>query len=243
MKRTLLAAALAALSTSAFAQAPSGEWKGTVSLGASFAQGYSGTKNTNFSLAGETSRTTTADKIAFYATTLYAKTSLGNASAETANNFKVGGRYEWNLSPQLYAFGALDFETDKLAGLDLRSAFGAGLGYYVIKSDPLSFTVFGGLGIRQDKYTVGSDNFTELLLGEESTHKLSENVSFKQRLVVYPNLSDSGETRASFDAGLSVKLDGAWNLNVAFADRYDSTSAGRKHDTLFLVGVGAKFGK
>ncbi len=254
MKRTLIAAAIASLSSAAFAQAPaapSGEWNGSVSLGASYAQSYANVKNTNFALAADANKTTTQDKIALYATTVYGKTSVIDArgnriGAENANNFKLGGRYEWNLSPQAYAFGSLDLERDHVIGLDLRSALGLGGGYYFVKSDPLTFTAFGGIGVRRDKFEGGSNNYTELLIGEESNHKLNDNMSFKQRLVLYPNMTETGELRAVFDATLSVKLAGAWNMNLTLSDRYDSLVNGqyaRKHDTLFLVGVGAKFGK
>jgi putative salt-induced outer membrane protein len=240
MKRILIAAALLA-SSGAFAQAPSGEWKGAVSLGASFAQGNVGDSSTNIGISADASRTTTADKTAVYFTTVYGK----SGKVTSQENIKLGGRYEWNLSPQAYAFGSLDFERDGIIDLNLRTAVGLGAGYYFVKSDPLTFTVFGGIGYRNDKYDGFTENATELILGEESNHKLSDSMSFKQRLVFYPNLTESKEWRAAFDATLAVKLDGAWNLNLSFIDRYDNAigAGGRKNATTFLIGVGSKFGK
>jgi putative salt-induced outer membrane protein len=249
MKHTLMATLIAAsFSSAAFAQAPagpSGEWKGSVSLGASYSNSFGGVKNTSFSLASDASRETRQDKIALYGIALFGKSD----GVKTAENLKFGGRYEWNLSPQLYAFGSLDLERDGVANLDLRSVLGLGAGYYVIKSEPTTFTVFGGIAFRNDKFgridgiTPSSTySATELLLGEESSHKISNDVTFKQRLVVYPNLKDSGDMRASFDATLSVKLAGAWNMNLSLINRYDS-EAPRKNDTGLFLGVGAKFGK
>jgi putative salt-induced outer membrane protein len=189
MKRILFAATLAALSASAFAQtAPSGEWVGSVSLGASFAQNYADVRNTNLGLASEASRTTVQDKTAVYLTSVYGKTKAGNISNENANNLKAGGRYEWNFAPQTYAFAALDFETDRVVRLDLRTAVGIGAGYYFVKSDPVTFTAFAGVGYRNDRGHGVTDNSSELLLGEESIHKLSATTTFKQRLVLYPNV-------------------------------------------------------
>lgn len=244
MKKILIAAAAVSAvvaSSGAFAQAPSGEWKGAVSIGASFAQGHVGGSSTNIGVSADASRTTLADKTAVYFTTVYGKAG-GTTSAE---NVKLGGRYEWNLSPQAYAFGSLDFERDGIIDLNLRSALGLGAGYYFVKSDPLTFTVFGGVGYRNDKYATFTDNATELILGEESNHKLSEAMSFKQRLVFYPNLTESKEWRAAFDATLAVKLDGAWNMNLSFIDRFDNAigAGGRKNNVTFLIGVGSKFGK
>ncbi len=243
MKNILIAAAASAVlaSTGAFAQAPSGEWKGAVSLGASFAQGHTGGNSTNIGLSADGSRTTTVDKTALYFTTVYGKVG-GSVSSE---NIKLGGRYEWNLSPQAYAFGTLDFERDGIIDLNLRTAVGLGAGYYFVKSDPLTFTVFGGIGYRNDKYDAFTENATELILGEESNHKLSESMSFKQRLVFYPNLTESKEWRAAFDATLAVAMGAGWNMNLSLVDRFDNAqpAGARKNNVTFLVGVGSKFGK
>jgi putative salt-induced outer membrane protein len=243
MKQILIAAAVSTVfaSSCAFAQAPSGEWKGAVSIGASFAQGHVGGSTTNIGISADASRTTTADKTALYFTTVYGK-SGDNTSAE---NIKVGGRYEWNLSPQAYAFGSLDFERDGIIDLNLRTAVGLGAGYYFVKSDPLTFTVFGGIGYRNDQYDGFTDNATELILGEESSHKLSDSMTFKQRLVFYPNLTESKEWRAAFDATLAVKLSDAWNMNLTLIDRFDNAqpAGARKNNVTFLIGVGSKFGK
>jgi putative salt-induced outer membrane protein YdiY len=246
MNRTYLATIVAAaLSSSAWAQAPSGQWNGSVSIGASFAQSHADVRNTNFSVAADASRATAADKIALYASALYGNSKLDGVGGDTANNLKFGGRYEWNLSAQAYAFAGLDFERDTVSvpELELRTALSVGAGYYFVKSDPLTLTVFAGIGYRKDKYSVGSYDATELLIGEESVHKISNDVSFKQRLVLYPNLSDSGDLRAAFDATLSVKLSGAWNLNLSLVDRYNNQVGPNKNDIGFFVGVGAKFGK
>jgi putative salt-induced outer membrane protein len=250
MKLSLLAAALAAISTGAMAQAPagpSGEWKGSVSLGASFAQSHANVRNTNFSMAADASRETRQDKIALYGIALYGNTKVpGVGGADTANNFRFGGRYELNISPMAYAFGTLDFGFDRVSAVESTAALGVGAGYYFVKTDPLTFTVFGGLGYRVDNFAAGgNEDYLELLLGEESNHKLSNDVSFKQRLVLYPNLSESGEYRATFDATISVKLAGAWNMNVSWINRYDSLyiAPAKKLDTGLFIGVGAKFGK
>ena len=88
------------------------------------------------------------------------------------------------------------------------------------------------------------DSSPELILGEESTHRLTETTSFRQRLVLFPNLRDTGEYRAIFDAGLAVAMNKTMNLTLSFQDRYDSlaTSPAKQNDTLFIAGVNVKFG-
>ena len=82
-----------------------------------------------------------------------------------------------------------------------------------------------------------------LLLGEESTHKLSDTTSFKQRLTLVPNLKNSGEFRSNWDAGLAVAMSKTMNLNVGFSFAHNSDPGpGRKStDTLLTTGISVKF--
>ena len=124
----------------------------------------------------------------------------------------------------------------------------------MIKTPENQWDVFGGVAYRIDKYNglgvsinnevVTKLNATELLLGEESAHKLTESTSFKQKFVVSPNLSSSKGVRATFDTGLLVALNKTMSLNVTLQDRYDSLSQSpvKKNDILFFTGINVKFG-
>jgi putative salt-induced outer membrane protein YdiY len=82
-----------------------------------------------------------------------------------------------------------------------------------------------------------------VLLGEESTHRFTDTTSFRQRFVVYPNLTDSGELRTTFDAGVAVAINKTMSLTVTLSHRYNSDpGAGlSKDDTSLVAGVSAKF--
>ena len=122
----------------------------------------------------------------------------------------------------------------------------------MIKAANTTFDVFGGLGYTSDTYkspmvidgaSRDSYGYMGLLLGEESTHKLSETTAFKQRLVLVPNLKNRGEFRATWDASLGVAMSKSLNLNVGVAMAHNSEpGAGRKAtDTLLTTGVSVKF--
>lgn len=112
--------------------------------------------------------------------------------------------------------------------------------------------LFGGLGYTSDRYidpmlidggNRSAYSYVSLLLGEESTHKLSDSTSFKQRPTLVPKLKNRGEFRANLDAGLSVAMSKAINMNVGFALAHNSEpGAGRKStDSLLTTGVSVKF--
>jgi hypothetical protein len=109
-------------------------------------------------------------------------------------------------------------------------------------SVPIYSVYFAGLAYNDTTRYVGVDSRgMEALVGEESTHKLTDTTSFMQRLVAYPGLSSdrSGEYRLAFDAGLKAQVVGGWNLVVTLSSRYDSLpAAGKKStDTFFFTGL------
>jgi putative salt-induced outer membrane protein YdiY len=231
---------------------PDGNWRGAIGAGLSLTSGNS--KSSAFNLNGEAVRLTEQDKARIYGTALYGKNrdnATGNES-ESANMQRVGGRYDYNFTPVLFGFGGIDFERDKIAKLKFRVAPSVGLGAHLIKNANTTFDVFGGVGYISDKF-IGpifidgsnrtSYNRAELLLGEASTHKLTSTTSFRQSLTVYPNLSNRGEYRAVFDAGLSVAMSSTVNLTVGLIDRYNSDpgTTVKKNDLLFVTGIGVKF--
>lgn len=225
---------------------PDGQFRAALGLGASASSGNSDA--TNLALSFDGVRATADDKTSLYANAQYAKSD----GTTTAEQLRLGGRQDHNLNPSLFAFGGLDFEHNKFANLKLRSQLSGGLGWHVIKSVPTTFDVFGGLGYTSDRYddamfidgqVRSSYGYASLLLGEESTHKLTDTTSFKQRLSLLPSLKNSGEFRANWDAGLAVAMSKTMNLNVGVSVAHNSDPGlGRKStDTLLTTGVSVKF--
>lgn len=265
MKRIKFAALIAASLTSAtstmvLADPPKedGQWRGAFAAGLAIASGN--TKSTNFNASIDMLRATKEDKITLFLTSLYGTRDVDGEKEKTANLTRGGGRYDWNLSDRTFVFGLLEAEQDKIQRLDSRYVGGAGFGYKVIKEKDTSFDLFGGVTGRRDTVSVTvvrplplpattveekiTTSSTELLLGEESNHKLSDSVSFKQKLTLYPNLKASGEYRAQFDSGLVVAIAKGINLQLTLSDRYNSQAepGTKKNDLLFLTGINIALG-
>ena len=245
----LTAGLLLAFSGTALAQATvkdDGQWR--AALGAAFSKSSGNTDSTSLALQADAVRATPLDKWTLYANTLYGETS----GVKTADQQRAGGRYDWNLTPHLFWFGGLDAERDKIALLNSRFTVSTGLGYKIFKEPNLTWDVFGGVGYVTDDYAAprlvdgglrtGYD-YATLLLGQESTHRFTETTSARQRLVLYPNLSNSGEYRAQWDFGLAVAMSKTLNLTAGLAYKYNSDPGVgiKKTDTLFTTGVAVKF--
>lgn len=248
--RTVLTMALALSGLSLVHAQPTlktdGQYRAALGLGASLSSGN--TESRNLSLTADAVRATGRDKTSLYGHAQYARSD----GVTTAEQVRLGGRQDHNLGSAYFAFGGLDLERNKFSNLKLRSQLSGGLGWHAIKSPTTTFDLFGGLSYTSDRYfnaalidgqTRDSYDYVGLLLGEESTHKLSETTSAKQRLTVVPNLRNRGEFRANWDAGLAVAMSKAMSLNVGLSVAHNSDPGpGRKStDTLFTTGVSIKF--
>ena len=67
-----------------------------------------------------------------------------------------GLRYDRNINPKLFAFGAADFQANALQFLDLRQVYTGGLGYHAIKSDATTLNFLGGINFTHETYSNGA---------------------------------------------------------------------------------------
>lgn len=227
-------------------QKDDGEWRALLGAGLSASSGN--TRATSLTVKGDAVRLTPEDKWAIYGDALYAE----NEGETSGNQIRLGTRYDFNLTREVFAFGGLDAERDEIADLDLRAGVKGGLGYKFVNTPSDTFNLYGGLQFVHDRYSAprpvdGADrerySALSAVLGEESTHKLTETVAAKQRLELYPNLKNSGEYRARFDADLAVAMTQKLNLTVGLAVRHDSEPGVglKKTDTLLTTGIAVRF--
>lgn len=249
--RVLLAAALLGgvlVSGPARAQAtlkPDGQWRHAIGIGLSYASGNS--ESSTLTINADGVRQTDHDKWSWYGKALRAE----NDDETTGDQIGLGTRYERDINARVFGFGQGEYLRDRPANLSQRTSVGAGLGYHVFKSEELNWDVFSGLGYTHDRFvtptiiadeTRGSRGYAELLLGQESNHQVSSTSTFRQRLVIFPNLSDSGEFRAQFDAGLAVAINDTMSLTATLTYRYNSDPGVdiENGDLLFVTGISAK---
>lgn len=246
-RRRLLAATLACtLCTGVSAQDTAGRdgaWRG--SLGASHTAASGNNESLNASLNADAVRRTGRDKIALMLHSLYGRRDAGGTRELTASLFRAGARYDRDLSEITYGFVGYDAEKNKLADLKWRHSPSFGAGLHLRRTDSFTFDVFAGYAYnREELYSGDRRSFDEALLGEETTHKFLGEASFRQRLALHPNLSESGEYRLVFDAGLVAPLVDRLSLAVNYSVRYQSNppTGIEKRDTLLFTGLQYRWG-
>ena len=217
-------------------------WAGGTNLGFALTRGNSQSKN--LALAFNANRKTLHDKLGLYANAVYASNDAPGAAPSTTANAEQGGiRYDHDLTPRLFGFVNADFQADALQTLDLRSVFGGGLGFHAIKRDATTLDFLAGANYTHEKYTALSRNFPAATLGEEFMHKVHASTVLMQNLYFFPNLSDTGQYRATFNLGTVTKLNKWLGWQNSFGDIYVSNPpAGKKqNDILFTTGLNVSF--
>lgn len=217
---------------------PDGAWRGAI--GASYTSASGNNESTNASLFADAVRQTGRDKMNASLRSVYGRQETNGVDELTASLFRAGVRYDLDFDDLKYGFAGFDSEKDKLADLKWRHSPSVGVGLHLRRTQTFTLDVFAGYShSREELYSGTKRSFNEGLIGEETTHKFSQSTSFRQRLAVYPNLTDSGEYRVVFDAGFLAPLVERWNLTLNYSVRYQSNppAAVDKRDTLVFAGL------
>jgi putative salt-induced outer membrane protein len=230
-------------------------WNGGANVGFSLTRGNSQTEN--LSLAFNAARATKTDKLTLYTNAVYGTNNLAVPST-TANTEAGGIRYDRNINPRMFAFVGADFMSNALQGLNLRSVGSLGLGYHALKSDRTTLDFLGGGNFTDENYTQTVTNptpppptlttkvvhnFAGLTLGEELTHKLGKSTVLAQKFYFYPNLTQTGEYRGTFDLGLVTKISKWLGWQNQFSDIYVSNppEGAKKNDVVLTTGLNFSF--
>lgn len=226
-------------------------WSGLLDTGLSLTRGNSATLSYN--LAAKAVRATERDKISVYATAIYATDDTTPPDKTTAHAIRGGVRGDFNLSERMFVFGFTDFEYDEFQHLDLRNVLGGGAGYHAFKTKNTTFDLFAGGDYEQEYFAPNPPavltNVTrktgEIVAGEELNMKLNGRTTLSEKMSFYPNVTDTGQYRFSFDASAATKLKSWLSWQVTYSDRYISNPlTGLKgNDTLLSTGLRMTFGK
>lgn len=210
----------------------------------SFALTRGNSQSKNLALAFNADRKTLHDKLSLYTNSVYATNDAPGAVPSTTANAQQGGlRYDHDITPRVFAFVGTDFQADSLQTLDLRSVFGGGLGFHVIKRDTTTLDLLAGMNYTHEKYVTFTRNFAAATLGDEFMHKLSGSTVLTQSLYFYPDFNNAGEYRTTFNFGTLTKLSKWLGWQNAFGDIYVSNPplGKKKNDILFTTGLNISF--
>jgi putative salt-induced outer membrane protein len=247
----ILALGTAVLAAPVLAQQTDGEWRGLAGASLAISSGNTDSKAALLNL--DLARATTDDKTSVAAYLNEGQSKIKGQTTTTAGKWGVAGQYDHNITPVLFGFGKLGFDHDRPSDLSLRTLVAAGLGYHVIQTKTDSFDVFGGVSYNRTGYrvekTIGGNTKKDfssvgLLLGEESSHQMTDTVFAKQRIEYYPGLTGEKAQLIKATGALNVAMTKTMSLTVGVMDTFNSkVSAGqKKNDLSVFTGVSMKLG-
>ena len=227
-------------------------WNGGLNLGFALTRGNSASRNLN--IAFTATRKGFKDKLILYSNTIYATNDLKGAKPSTTANVIGGGaRYDRDFAPRLFGFVNGDFYHDTLQSLDLRSIFGGGIGFHVIKSDATTFDLLAGANYTHESYSVPfrppdpdeTRSLAGLTLGDEFMHKVGKSTVITQSFYFYPDLTNTGEYRGTFALGTVTKINKWLGWQTSFGDVYTSAppAGKKKNDVLLSTGLNLSFAR
>ena len=235
-------------------------WSGFFDTGLALTRGNSQTAS--YTMSTKEVRETPRDKITVYGDYIFANNSSILPAMTTANALDAGLRGDLNIKTHLFVFATTDFQTNELQHLDLRSVFGGGFGYHMIKTPATTLDVFGGITYDHDSFgsfqvanpnpppafnLVPSQSQTsaEALIGEEFDLKLSSRSALTERFSFFPNLSHTGDYRFQLDSNVATKVKTWLSWQVRLSDRYISYPPVtlKANDLLLSTGLRVTWGK
>ena len=161
-----------------------------------------------------------------------------------ARSFRGGFRAERSINDRLSAFAEYGYLRDTFAGIEHRNAIDGGLAYVLVKPDPSTLTIEGGLGYANEKRLIGDDISTATaFVGERYKLKLSANADITDDARFNFSLSNGDDWRFNNLLAVNAKLVSILSLKASNVVRYvnapvtgfDST------DTITSIAVVAKF--
>jgi putative salt-induced outer membrane protein YdiY len=202
-------------------------WKAGLNMGFALTAGNSETKNLNIAFNGV--RTGLRDKLVLYTNSIYAVTDKPT-SQTTANSTGGGARYDHDLTPRVFGFVSGDFFSNALQDLNLRSILGGGGGLHAIKSAATTLDLLVGANYTHESYSIPinppnpatSQSLAALTVGDAFTHKVGKNTVVTQSFLFYPDLSDTGQYRGTFNLGTVTKINKWLGWQMSFGDVFVS---------------------
>lgn len=192
-------------------------WRGSVDLGFTLTEGNSET--TTLSLAGLA--VWRHDRSRWTANASFLRAT--DEGEETANRGDAALQYDWFPSPRFFLFGRGATSFNEPAGLDLRFAPAAGVGYQVLEVERHELTVRGGGSWIRDEFTDGSsDEAFHVLLAQAYHWAISETADLEQSLVYEPKAEAIDDYLLTAQVSLSAMITEALGLKLSVKDEYDS---------------------
>lgn len=212
-------------------------WDLGVSLGFNLSQGNADTRLMSAGVNARKEKDKNIYKLVFSA-------AEGEQNGEVSQRFARGdASYDRLLTDRAYTGVGGTFLTDDIADVDYRLILNSSLGYFLAKSDDLTFSVETGPAYVFEKQGGTDDNYFAVRFGNDFTWKFSESGSIFQRSALLVNTERADDYLIIAKAGIEAALNSMLSLVFAVEDRFDNSPAAgaKKNDVLITSSLKLSF--
>jgi len=224
---------------------PLGVWTGKGQLGIVDSQGNTDAKSAN--AAVDLSLLEAAWKHALHLATLYGE----NAHVTAAERWETQWQSDYQVTPQLFSFGALRYEHDLFSGFEYQGSATLGAGYKLIDSSNVKLAVQAGAGYRTSRPEELIKNPAGAVIGRifepvQDDAIATAGLDYSQTLTKTTTLTDkllveagSNDTLITNTLALTVKMSDrlALSLNYNVQDNTSPPAGLKKVDSIETINL------
>ncbi len=218
-------------------------WTGNIVAAGAISRGNTNTETLNAS--GNLVRRGDRDRITVDGGYLFGREKIVNGSShETANDWWIGGKYDYYFTPKFYGYLNARVERDLIAGINLRLTPGGGVGYQWFDRPDFHLSSEGGVSwLYRDYSHDGTDESVALRLAYHVDKKLNQYLTAFHNMEYFPGLDSLNDYYFNADAGLRATITDHLFTEFKVNYKYDARPAPGKgsSDQRFILGVGYNF--
>ncbi len=167
-----------------------------------------------------------------------------NGNETTAQNYGIQAHYNRLMTDRFFWWLDGAARQDRIADIDYRVTLAAGLGYYVIKTEPTQLSFEAGPGVVFERLGNKEATYATIRFAEHFRHKFEGGrASLFQNAEFLPRIDHWERHTINADIGIESAVTEKMGLRVTLADTYRSDPAPgfKNNDLKLLAGVTYKF--
>lgn len=219
------------------------DWTGTVVAGGSIVRGNTDTDT--FTFSAHAVRRGEKDRITLDSGFLYGRSQAANGDKqETANDWWIGGQYDYFFTPKFYGYGNAKVERDVIAGISLRLTPGGGIGYQWFDRPDFHVKTEAGISwLYRDYSHDGTNESVAARLAYHIDKKLYGKVTLFHDFEYFPGLDSFSDYYFDTAAGIRTDITAHFFTEAKVLYKYDARPAPGKgsSDQQFILGLGWSF--
>ncbi len=212
-------------------------WRRNLDLGVNRSQGN--TDTLRYSLGLNAVKEKEDNTYRFHARGAYGE-SDGTRDTENA---QATARYDRQLTPTLYALGALDWMTDPIAELDYRVTGILSPGVHIVRSKTALLNIEIGAGYIEEKKENDEDGYAAGRAAFAAEKLINDHLLGWASVEYLPKLVDTSVFYINSEIGVASYITRDLSLIICYQDRYDSNPAEDKQasDSIFSTALSLNF--